>query len=137
MPTVAFLLAIKAAPVSEFANLGSLTEAYEEPVIIPCLKGVQGVSQWHGVGLGRCLGWVSVQLSRMDSISVIPFLGRRMSVVTLSWFRQLARPRRCGRWIPGTRQGIIFLLLQQGLQQIQGGGMGLVFQMYNHGAILG
>ena len=30
-----------------------------------------------------------------------------------------------------------FLLLQQGLQQIQGGGMGLVFQMYHHGAVLG
>ena len=92
-PTVAFLLAIKAVPVLEFANLGSLTEAYEEPVIIPCLKGVQGVGQWHGVSLGHRLGWVSIQLSRTDGISVIPFLGRRMSVVMLRWFRWLARPR--------------------------------------------
>ena len=82
-PTVALLLAIEAAPMSEFANLGSLTEAYEEPVVIPCLKGIQGVSHWHGVGLGCRLGWVGIQLSRMDSISVIPLLGRRMSVVTL------------------------------------------------------
>ena len=88
MPTVALLLAIEAAPVLEFANLGSLTEAYEEPVVIPCLEGVQGVSQWHGICLGHRLGWVGVQLSRMDSISVIPFLGRRMSVVTLRWFQR-------------------------------------------------
>ena len=122
--------------MSEFANLSGLTEAYEEPVIIPCLKGVQVVGQWHGIGLGCHLGWVGIQLSRTDSISVIPFLGLRMSVVTLCWFQQLDRPRRHGRWILGMHQGIIFLLLQQGLQQIQGGGMGLVFQMYHHGAIL-
>ena len=90
---VALLLAIEAVPVSEFANLGGLTEAYEEPIIIPCLEGVQGVSQWHGVSLGHRLSWVSIQLSRTDSISVIPFLSRRMSVVTLHWFRWLARPR--------------------------------------------
>ena len=46
-PMVALLLAIEAAPMSEFANLSSLTEAYEEPVVIPSLKGAQGVSQWH------------------------------------------------------------------------------------------
>ena len=90
---VALLLAIEAAPVSEFANLSGLMEAYEEPVVIPCLKGVQGVSQWHGIGLRRRLGWVGVQLSRADSISVISFLGRRMSVVTLHWFQRLACPR--------------------------------------------
>ena len=83
---VALLLAIEAAPVSEFTNLGGLTEAYEEPIIIPSLEGVQGVSQWHGMGLGHRLGWVGIQLSRADSISVIPFLGWRMSVVTLHWF---------------------------------------------------
>ena len=93
MPMVALLLAIEAAPVLEFANLGGLTEAYEEPVIIPCLEGVQDVSQWHGIGLWRHLGWVGVQLSRTDSISVIPFLGRRMSVVMLHWFQWLAHPR--------------------------------------------
>ena len=93
MPTVALLLAIEAVPVLEFANLGGLTEAYEEPVIIPSLEGVQGVGQWHRIGLGHCLGCVGVQLSRADSISVIPFLGRRMSVVMLHWFRCLARPR--------------------------------------------
>ena len=92
-PTVALLLAIEAVPVSEFANLGGLMEAYEEPIIIPCLEGIQGVGQWHGIGLRCRLGWVSVQLSRADSISVIPFLGRWMSVVTLRWFRRLARPR--------------------------------------------
>ena len=86
MPTVALLLAIEAAPVSGFANLGGLTEAYEEPVVIPCLEGVQVVGQWHGIGLGRLLGWVGIQLSRADSISIIPFLSRRMSVVTLRWF---------------------------------------------------
>ena len=56
MPMVALFLAIEAAPVSEFANLGSLTEAYEEPVIIPCLEGVQCVVEWHGVDLGHRLG---------------------------------------------------------------------------------
>ena len=56
MPTVALFLAIEAAPVSEFANLGGLTEAYEEPVIIPCLEGIQCVVQWHGVDLGCRLG---------------------------------------------------------------------------------
>ena len=86
MPMVALLLAIEAVPVSEFANLGGLTEAYEEPVIIPCLKGVQGVGQWHGIGLGHHLGWVGVQLSRADSISIIPFLGWWLSVVMLHWF---------------------------------------------------
>ena len=40
MPMVALFLAIEAVPVSEFANLGGLTEAYEEPVIIPCLEGI-------------------------------------------------------------------------------------------------
>ena len=86
MPTVALLLAIETAPMSEFANLSSLTEAYEEPVIIPCLKGVQCVGQWHGISFGHRLGWVDVQLSRADSISIIPFLGWQMSVVTLHWF---------------------------------------------------
>ena len=86
MPMVTLLLAIEAAPVSEFANLGGLTEAYEEPVVIPSLEGVQGVSQWHRIGLRHHLGWVGIQLSRVDSISVISFLGRRMSVVTLRWF---------------------------------------------------
>ena len=86
MPMVALLLAIEAAPVSEFATLGSLTEAYEEPVIIPCLEGIQCVGQWHGIGFGHRLGWVGVQLSRADSISVISFLSQRMSVVTLCWF---------------------------------------------------
>ena len=128
---MALLLAIEAVPVLEFANLGGLTEAYEEPIVIPCLEGIQGVGQWHGISLGHRLGWVGIQLSRMDSISVIPFLGRWMSVVMLRLFQWLAHPRRRGQWIPGTRQGIIFLLLQQG------GGMGLVFQMYHHGAILG
>ena len=55
MPMVALFLAIEAAPVSEFANLGGLTEAYEEPVIIPCLKGIQCVIQRCEVDLGRCL----------------------------------------------------------------------------------
>ena len=137
MPTVALLLAIEAVPMSEFANLGSLMEAYEEPVIIPSLEGIQGVSQWHRISLRRRLSWVGIQLSRADSISIIPFLGWQMSVVTLRWFQWLARPRRRGRWIPGTCQGIVFFLLRHGLQQIQGGGMGLVFQMYHHGVILG
>ena len=56
MPTVALFLAIEAAPMLEFANLASLTEAYEEPVIIPCLEGVQCVFQWCGVDLGHHLG---------------------------------------------------------------------------------
>ena len=55
MPMVALFLAIEAAPVTEFANLSGLTEAYEEPVIIPCLEGVQCVIQWSGVNLGHCL----------------------------------------------------------------------------------
>ena len=49
-PTVALFLAIEAA------NLGGLMEAYEEPVIIPCLEGVQCVIQWRRVDLGRSLG---------------------------------------------------------------------------------
>ena len=72
-PMVALLLAIEAAPVSEFANLGGLTEAYEEPVVMPSLEGVQDVGQWHGISLGRRLSWVGVQLSRADSISIILF----------------------------------------------------------------
>ena len=55
-PTVALFLTVKTAPVSEFANLGGLTEAYEEPVIIPCLEGVQCVVQWRGVNLRHRLG---------------------------------------------------------------------------------
>ena len=55
-PTVALLLAIEAVPVSEFTNLGGLTEAYEEPIVIPCLEGIQCVVQWHGIDLGRRLG---------------------------------------------------------------------------------
>ena len=51
-PTVAILLAIETVPVSEFANLDGLMEAYEEPVIIPCLEGIQCVIQWHGINLG-------------------------------------------------------------------------------------
>ena len=70
----------------EFANLGGLTEAYEEPIVIPCLEGIQCVGQWHGIGLRHRLGWVNVQLSRADSISVIPFLSWQLSVVTLRWF---------------------------------------------------
>ena len=85
-PMVALLLTIEAVPVSEFANLGGLMEAYEEPVVIPSLEGIQGVGQWCGIGLGHRLGWVGVQLSRTDSISIIPFLGRWMSVVMLHWF---------------------------------------------------
>ena len=76
-PMVALLLAIEATPMSEFTNLGGLTEAYEEPVVIPCLEGIQCVGQWHGIGLGHHLGWFRVQLSRAHSISVIPFLGWR------------------------------------------------------------
>ena len=53
---VALFLTIEAVPVSEFANLGGLTEAYEEPIIIPCLEGVQCVVQWRGVNLGCRLG---------------------------------------------------------------------------------
>ena len=56
MPTVALFLTIETAPVSEFANLGGLTEAYEEPVIIPCFKGVQCVIQWRRIDLKRRLG---------------------------------------------------------------------------------
>ena len=85
-PTLALLLAIEAAPVSEFTNLGGLTEAYEEPIVIPCPEGIQCVGQWHGIGLGCRLGWVSVQFSRADSISVIPFLSRRLLVVLLCRF---------------------------------------------------
>ena len=55
MPMLALFLAIEAAPVLEFTNLGGLMEAYEEPVIIPCLKGVQCVIQQRGVDLGHCL----------------------------------------------------------------------------------
>ena len=55
-PMVAVFLAIEAVPVSEFANLGGLTEAYEEPIIIPHLEGVQCVVQW---GQPQALPWLS------------------------------------------------------------------------------
>ena len=45
MPMVALFLTIETAPMSEFANLSGLTEAYEEPVIIPCFEGIQCVIQ--------------------------------------------------------------------------------------------
>ena len=50
MQTVALLLAIEAVPMSEFTNLSSLMEAYEEPIIIPCLEKDESASGAASVG---------------------------------------------------------------------------------------
>ena len=40
MPTVTLLLAVEATATPEFANLSSLPEAYEEPIIVPAFQGI-------------------------------------------------------------------------------------------------
>ena len=135
MPTVTLLLAVEAMATPEFTNLSGLLEAYEESIIVPAFQGIHCVIEHWRVSLGcrLCLG--GVQLGRADCISVVSFLGRRLSVVTLCQLRGVTRPSR-SRWrIMGMCQGIILFLLQQHPQQIQGGGMWLILQVYHHRAV--
>ena len=135
MPMVTLLLAVEETATPEFANLSGLPEAYEEPIIVPAFQGVHCVVECWRVGLGHHLYLGGIQLGRADCISVISFLGRRLSVVMFCWPLGVTRPSR-SRWrIMGTCQGIILFLLQQHPQQIQGGGMQLILQVYHHRAV--
>ena len=112
-PMVALLLTVEATTTPVFANLSGLVETNEESIIVPCLEGVHCVIKWWGVDLGHHLGWGSVQLGRVDRVPIIPFVSRRLSVVTLCRLRWVCRSGRGGRWVLCMCQGIVLLLLQQ------------------------
>ena len=132
---VALLLAVETMTISVFTDLSSLLEADQESVVV---IGLQGVHCVVGVGVNfwcflRRLG---VELSQADCIPIIPLVSWWLSMITLCRLQWRIRPERC-RWrVAGTCHGIIFHLLQQCLQQIQGGGMRLVLQVDHHRAVL-
>ena len=132
MPMVTLLLAVEATATPEFTNLSGLLEAYEKPIVVPAFQGIHCIIEHWRVGLRCCLHLGGIQLGRVDCISVISFLSRRLSVVMLCRLWGVTQPSR-SRWrIMGTCQGVILFLLQQCPQKIQGGGMRLILQMYHH-----
>ena len=90
MPTVALLLAIEAMATLVFADLSSLLETYEESIIVPGFEGIHSITNNWRVNLGCCLHLASIQLGRADCVSIIPFISRWLSVITLHQLQWLA-----------------------------------------------
>ena len=85
---------------------------------------------------GAGSAWRGIQLSRVHSIPIVPFVGRGWSMIAVCWLWCQRQSGGHGRGVPCARQGVIFLFLIAAPSTGPGGGVRLVFQVNHHGAVL-